>query len=342
MALALPLLMLWLFGWALSLDVDHIPTAVVDLDQTPSSRLLLSQFEGSRFFEIQNVRGEREMEEALREGSCVAGWVIPSDFEESLLSGKSAAVQLVLDGSDSNTASIALSYSRAILARLNQSFLGMKKGGIDLRSRILYNSKLESKNFIVPGLVAVILTIISALLSSLTVAREKESGTLEALLATPVGASELVLGKMLGYFLLGVADTILAVSLGVGAFGVPLRGNILLLAAVSALFLVGVLCWGILISVIAPNQLVAYQMGVVSTFLPAFLLSGFIFSIDNMPTVVQAVTHIVPARYFITLLRGIFLKGVGLEVLWPDAGFLFLFATFTFVLASRKLSRYEV
>ncbi len=341
MALALPLLMLWLFGWALSLDVDQIPTAVVDLDRSPSSRLLISQLEGSRFFQVLPISGRQELNQALNGSRCIAGWVIPADFEETLLSGNTVDVQLLVEGSDSYTAGIALSYAENIVARMNED-LQTQQVVIDLRPRILFNPTLESKNFIVPGLVAVILTIIGALLSSLTLAREKENGSLEALLATPVRAAELVLGKMFAYFLLGAVDTVLAVSLGVGLFGVPFRGSVLLLVLSATLFLFGVLCWGILISSIAPNQLVAYQMGVLSTFLPAFLLSGFIFSIENMPVVVQAVTHIVPARYFIELLRGIFLKGAGWAILWPSLLFLGGFAILTFTFATRRLSRVEI
>ena len=342
MALALPLLMLWLFGWALSLDVDQIPTAVVDLDRSPSSRLLISQLEGSRFFQILPVpEREEELSQALSQSLCVAGWIIPKGFEARLLSGELTDLQLLIDGSDSNTASIALSYAQDIVARMNAD-LQPQQSTIDLRSRILFNPTLESKNFIVPGLVAVILTIIAALLSSLTLAREKENGSLEALLATPVRAAELVLGKMFAYFLLGAVDTVLSVSVGVGLFGVPFRGSLVLMALSATLFLFGVLCWGILLSSIAPNQLVAYQMGMISTFLPAFMLSGFVFSIPNMPAVVRAVTHIVPARHFIELLRGIFLKGVGWTGLWPSLLFLAGFAALTFICATLRLSRAEV
>jgi ABC-2 type transport system permease protein len=203
--------------------------------------------------------------------------------------------------------------------------------------RVLYNSELKSKNFIVPGLIAVILMIISALLTSLTIAREWETGTMEQLLSTPVRPAELLLGKLCAYFVVGLADLALALAIGVGVFGVPLRGNVVLLISTSALFLFGALCWGIFISTIARSQQLAFQLGIVSSFLPAFLLSGFIFSIENMPFVIQQITRIVPARYFVTILQGVFLKGVGLRVLWGDVLFLIIYAVLVFTLASRKM-----
>jgi ABC-2 type transport system permease protein len=194
------------------------------------------------------------------------------------------------------------------------------------RLRVWYNSELKSKNYIIPGLIAVILMIISSLLTSLTIAREWEMGTMEQVLSTPLRPAELVLGKMSAYFALGLADALIAVCIGVFLFGVPMHGNPALLFLSTCIFLFGALCWGILISAIARSQVLACQMGIISSFLPAFLLSGFIFSIENMPAVVQAVTHILPARYFVTLLKAIFLKGIGVTLLWTELGFLALHA----------------
>ncbi len=199
-----------------------------------------------------------------------------------------------------------------------------------------YNNELKSRNFIVPGLIAVILMIIAALLTSLTIAREWENGTMEQLLSTPVRPMELLLGKMCAYFVLGMVDMVIALIVGVGVFGVPLRGSVLLLAAGGALFLFGALCWGILLSAVTRSQLLAYQVSLLSSFLPAFLLSGFIYSIDNMPFVIQQFTRIVPARYFVAILKGIFLKGVGLEVLWPQFIFLLAYAAIIFTIASAR------
>ena len=191
----------------------------------------------------------------------------------------------------------------------------------------------------VPGLIAVILQIIAALLTSLTIAREWEMGTMEQLLSTPLRPAEMVLGKMLAYFVVGVADALMAVLVGVFVFTVPLRGSLPLLAVSICVFLVGVLFWGIFVSAVAKTQLAAYQLGVLSSFLPAFLLSGFVYSIETMPPVIQVITHIVPSRYVVTILKGIFLKGVGLRVLWGELGFLALYAAIIFVLATRKVNQ---
>ena len=347
MALALPALMLVLFGYALTLDVDRIPLLVYDASNSPRSRELVSRFEGSRFFQIQGFSQHyRIIEDAIDRNQILAGLVIPRDYAIRLEQGRTADIQLLLDGSDSNTAAIALGYAQAIVlaenANLQARFLERKLGQkwvqpLENRTRIWYNSELKSKNYIVPGLVAVILMIIAALLTSLTIAREWEMGTMEQLLSTPVRSTELVLGKMSAYFLLGAADTVLVIVLGVAVFDVPLRGDLLLLAFSCFVFLFGALCWGILLSAAARTQLLAYQLGMITSFLPAFLLSGFMFTIENMPIPVQAFTYLVPARYFVTVLRGIFLKQVGLEILAWDILFLIAFAVIVFLLASRKL-----
>jgi ABC-2 type transport system permease protein len=210
---------------------------------------------------------------------------------------------------------------------------------VDAQLRVWYNSSLESKNYVVPGLIAVILQIIAALLTSLTIAREWEMGTMEQLLSTPLRPAEMVLGKMLAYFVVGLADAVMAVLVGVFVFQVPLRGGLPLLAVSVCVYLVGVLFWGVFVSAVAKTQLAAYQLGLLSSFLPAFLLSGFVYSIENMPPVIQAITYIVPSRYVVTILKGVFLKGVGSGLLWGELGFLALFATIVFILATRKVNR---
>jgi ABC-2 type transport system permease protein len=346
-ALLVPVSMLLLFGYALTLDVDRIPTAVQDLDQTPQSRALIERFRGSRYFTIvQQDGGYRAMEIEIDHGRLLLGIVIPRGYARTLARSEEAQVQLLLDGSDSNTAAIAAGYAEAVVMAhsadlrdraLRARGMGELKMPLDPRIRVLYNNELKSKNFIIPGLIAVILMIISALLTSLTVAREWESGTMEQLLSTPVRPAELLLGKLLAYFVLGMTDMAVALVLGVGVFGVPLNGSLWLLTAFSALFLFGALCWGIFLSTVTRSQLLAFQASMVSSFLPAFLLSGFMYAIENMPFVVQQVTRIVPARYFVTALQGIFLKGVGLEVLWVEALFLFVYAALIFTLAVRKM-----
>ena len=347
LALAMPMMMLLLFGYALSLDVDQIPTVVVDQDRTPQSRDLLARFSASRYFKLvdfpEHLQG---IEQLILRGEVVLGIVIPPDYAKQITSGRTARVQLLLDGSDSNTASIAAGYadgvSQAFALELRERFVNQRSGmtmpaPVQPRLRVWYNSELKSKNYIIPGLIAVILMIISAMLTSLTIAREWEMGTMEQVLSTPLRPAELVLGKMSAYFTLGLADALIAVAIGVLLFGVPLRGNLALLFASTCIFLFGALCWGILISAIARSQLLACQMGIISSFLPAFLLSGFIFSIENMPVVVQALTHIFPARYFVTLLKAIFLKGIGVTLLWTELGFLLAYCTIVFVAATRKV-----
>jgi ABC-2 type transport system permease protein len=198
---------------------------------------------------------------------------------------------------------------------------------------------LKSKNFIVPGLVAVILMIISALLTSLTIAREWEMGTMEQLLSTPLRSTELVLGKMAAFFTLGIIDALIAVGVGVFVFRVPLRGSALLVCVTSCIFLFGALCMGIMISALTRQQLLAYQLGIITSFLPSFLLSGFVFAIENMPRVIQIITYIVPARYFIKILKGIFLKRVGTGILWVEITLLLVYACVVFVIATRKLKQ---
>ena len=347
LALALPLVMLLLFGYALTLDVDRIPTYVYDLDRTPQSRELIDQFRGSRYFQILGVADNyAAIERGIDKNTILLGIVVPHDYSRKLLEGREADVQLLLDGSDSNTASITLGYAQVLVqayaANLRSDAL-VRKGGqplrvpVDSRIRVWYNSDLKSKNFIVPGLIAVTMMIIAAMLSSLTIAREWENGTMEQLLSTPVRPRELVLGKLLAYFALGILDMLISLLVGIFIFQVPFRGSVWFLFFTSCLFLFGALCWGIFISASARTQLAAYQMGMVSSFLPAYLLSGFVYSIRNMPVVIQIISYIVPARYFVNILNGVFLRGVGFHFLWVEVAMLIGYAFLVFVLASRRM-----
>jgi ABC-2 type transport system permease protein len=347
MALAIPVLLLMLFGVALTLDVDRIPVIIYDADGTPASRELISRFDGSRFFEvIRYTRRYPEIEARIDSGQALAALVIPPDFSRDLLAGRRPRLQLLIDGSDSNTASIAWGYAAALLGQYEldvRAEAQSRRAGRVLKPpaeallRVGYNSELKSKNYVVPGLIAVILMIIAALLTSLTIAREWETGTMEPLLATPLRPAEIIVGKMLAYFLIGVADTITAILVGVFVFGVPFRGSAAAAGAACILFLTGALFWGILISAVARSQLLAYQIGMVTSFLPAFLLSGFVFAIETMPRPIQLFTYLVPARYFITILKGVFLKGVGFSVLAGDFAFLAAYAAVVFLVATRKL-----
>jgi ABC-2 type transport system permease protein len=355
MALAVPVMMLVLFGYALSLDVDQIPALIYDQSKTEASRDLVRQFQASRYFDIVGfVNGYAAIERGIDTGKALMGVVIPLDYSRNAGLGGNAPVQILLDGSDSNTASIALGYAEGVTQayslELRSRMQNRRAGGssnssaatvpaVQAQTRVWYNSSLESKNYVVPGLIAVILQIIAALLTSLTIAREWEMGTMEQILSTPLRPAEMVLGKMFAYFVVGVADSAIAVLVGVFIFQVPLRGSLPLLAFSTCIFLVGALFWGIFISAAARNQLLAYQMGLLSSFLPAFLLSGFIYSIETMPKPIQAITFLVPSRYFVTILKDIFLKGVGVQVVGAELGLLSVYATLVFLFATRKLNQ---
>jgi ABC-2 type transport system permease protein len=347
MALCMPVMMLLLYGYALSLDVDHVPTLVYDQDHTSASRDLIRQFSGSRFFDVRGyVNGYPAIERAIDRNDIIMALVIPRDYGKHLDAGEESDVQALLDGSDSNTASIVEGYAETVVRGYSgqiRTDVMNRRGGertkapVDARLRVWYNSSLESKNYVVPGLIAVILQIMSALLTSLTIAREWEMGTMEQLLSTPLRPLEIVLGKMMAYFVVGVADALVALLVGLVVFQVPFRGSPLVMAMAVCLFLFGCLFWGVFVSASAKTQLLAFQMGMLSSFLPAFLLSGFVYAIETMPPVIQVITHIIPARYVVTIMKGVFLKGVGFRILWGEMGFLALYAAVIFLLTTRKM-----
>jgi ABC-2 type transport system permease protein len=336
LALGIPMLMLLSFGYALTLDVDHVPFVVWDQSGTPRSRDLVARFRASRYFDFRGaVENYRALEHGVDRSDAYLGLVIPPEFARRLDAGRAAPVQAVVDGSDSNTASIVLGYTQGIITTFNQEVMlaqvrrvtgAVPSPALDLRPRVWFNPDLESRNFIVPGIMAVIMGLIAALLTSLTIAREWERGTMEQLISTPIRPAELILGKLLPYLVIGMLDMLIAVLMAVFLFHVPLRGSVSLLFAVGGVFMVGTLAQGILISTLARQQLLASQVAMISTFLPAFLLSGFAFAIGNMPVAIQIITYIVPARYFVAMVKGIFLRGVGVATLWPDLLFLIIFA----------------
>ena len=319
------MVLLLLFGYVLTLDVDRVPLAVWDRSRTPESRELVSRFEGSRYFEVAlRAAGYPEVEEAIDDGRVLAALVIPEDFAGRVRSDRPSIVQLLLDGSEANTATIALGYAETVVSGYSADLevrwaqatglQGLRRP-LDVRSRVWFNTDLESRNFIVPGLIAVIMMIIAALLTSLTVAREWEQGTMEQLIATPVtgpgtdpGQAPPVLRHRDGgpgrwrWRWGSTSSTCRCAEASPSSSGSPRSSW----SAPSSL--------GMLFSIVARSQLLASQMAMVFTFLPAFLLSGFVFSIDNMPPVIRAVTYLVPSRYFVTLLKGIYLKGAGLEI----------------------------
>ena len=343
LAIGVPLLMLLAFGYALTLDVDRVPFVVWDQSGTTQSREFIARFTGTTYFTFHGaVENYPQLERAIDSRDAMLALVIPSGFARELDAGRSAPVQAIVDGSDSNTAGLVLGYAQAIALSFNQQLAvdqirrrtGMAAStGLDLRTRVWFNPDLASRNFIVPGILAVIMGLISALLTSLTIAREWETGTMEQLISTPVRAPELILGKLIPYLVIGLIDLAIAVSMTVFLFDVPLRGSVPLLFGVGTVFIVATLAQGILISTVTRQQLLASQVAMIATFLPAFLLSGFAFAIANMPVVVRGITYIVPARYFVSMVKGIFLRGTGLTILWGDALCLLGFAALMLLLA---------
>jgi len=338
LAFLLPVLMLVLFGYAITWDIRDLRLGLVDHDGTQSSRALADAFEASGFFRIvERLEQPRDADGLLDRGQLAAVLVIPPGFARDLAAGRRAPVQLLLDGADANTATIAQSYADAIVARYSLDVVLQGRRlvlPVQPEVRIWYNPTLESRHMIVPGLIAVIMSIIAAMLTSLTIAREWERGTMEQLAATPVHRLELILGKLLPYLLIGLFDVAMTTVLGMLIFGVPLRGDVLQLAAATTLFLTGALGLGIFISAMFRSQLLAMQAAMVATYLPALILSGFIFEISGMPAVLRAVTYVVPARYFIGVTRGIFLKAAGFEALWVHGVSMIIFATVGLALAT--------
>jgi ABC-2 type transport system permease protein len=349
MGLAIPMLLLFMFGYALTLDVDRVPLIVWDQSVTPESRDFIERFTGSRYFTlVGSTDNYRAIERAIDDRQALLALVVPSGFSRDLAAARPVAVQLLVDGSDSNTATIALGYAESIFAgfardvRLDEL---RRRGGQTLRAplavepRVWFNADMLSRNAIVPGLIAVIMMVIAALLTSLTVAREWESGTMEQLVATPLTGPELIVGKLVPYFFIGVVDLVVSLLVGRYVFAVPFRGNLLVLLGMSLIFLVVALSLGMLISIVGRSQFVASQFAMVATLLPAFLLSGFVFPIENMPGVLQGVTHLIPARYFVTILRGLYLKGVGPAVLWGEVLLLALFGLGFLLLAMKRFRK---
>jgi ABC-2 type transport system permease protein len=337
MAFLLPMMLLFLFGYAITLDVNNLTTVIYDLDKSSFSRELVAEFRESGYFTIlDTTETDRGIDTYLDLGKARIGISVPKDFSEHIKKGETAQLQVIVDGSDSNTATIAIGYISAIADLYSERIReGRTVPVIDPRVRVWYNPELKSRNFIIPGLIAVIMAVIAAILTSLTIAREWERGTMEQLITTPIKTQELILGKLIPYYLIGFADVAIAVLIGVILFGVPLRGSVLLLMVLSSIFLFGGLSFGILISIVTKSQVVASQVAMVTSYLPAFLLSGFMFSIFNMPKPLRMLTYVIPARYFVTILKGIFMKGSTFRFLALETLLLSVFGVVVFALANR-------
>jgi ABC-2 type transport system permease protein len=329
-AFLMPMFLLLLFGYGVSLDSEHIPVAVVVEQPDADTASFTASFHTSRYFTPFYYPDSREAEQAMLAGRVTAIVVLRQDFSRRLRDPQGAPIQLIVNGVDANTARIVQGYVTgawgAWLAQVAQQRGEKLDMPVDMQQRVWFNSELRSRNFLVPGLVAVIMTLIGALLTAMVMAREWERGTMEALLVTPLRMREVILGKLLPYFLLGMGGLLLSVAMALFLFQVPLRGSLWVLLATSALFLTTALGMGLLISTVARSQFVAGLVALIATFLPAFLLSGFIFDIGSMPYVVQLITHVIAARYYVTILHTVFLAGDDWGVILPNAGALLALA----------------
>ncbi|MFH1034459.1 MAG: ABC transporter permease [Pseudomonadota bacterium] len=345
----MPVMLLLLYGYALTFDIKHVPTAVLDLGRTQASREFLNRFAGSPYFNLSfYVDSYEEGERLIYNGQARLLLVLAHDFGKNLSAEKPAKMQALIDGSDANTANVILGYVQGVTADYNQKImverLGQKglsriKTPLRYEPRVWFNEEMESRNFIVPGLIVVIMTMVGATLTALSVVREAERGSMEGLMASPLKQAELILGKLGPYFIIGMLDMAIAMGMGQFLFEVPMRGSWILMVVMSALYLVVMLGQGLLISAASVNQVQANQLAMLTTFLPAFLLSGFMFDIAQMPIIMQVVSYLTPARYFVTIVKGVYLKGLGLDILWPQALVMAGFAGLFLVAAVRRFSK---
>jgi drug efflux transport system permease protein len=347
--LIMPVVLVLLFGYGVSLDLKHLPVYVYDRDGSQQSQDLLKRFQASEYFEIVRVVDNYpELVRALDDGHAKMGIVIPWDFSQRLRDGRPAQVQAVVDASDDNTANVLIGYSQGVvqdyssqvqLQWLREQGQPASPALVSVETRTWYNEDLESSAFIVPGVLALVMSVIGAFLTSLTIAREWERGSMEQLISTPVTPLEVMLGKLVPYFVIGMFDVLVCTLIAVYWFRVPFRGSLFALVTSSALFMVVVLSLGYLISVVAKTQLAASQTALIVTFLPAFLLSGFLYSIEQMPVLLQWITRFLPARYYVSLLKQVFLKGTPVTSLLPDLVPLAVFALVLALLATRAFHK---
>jgi len=323
-----PIVQLTFLGYAATTDVKNVPIVVVDQDHTPQSRELITRFDGSPYFTVVgSLNTVAELDRWFEENRAWMGLVIPGDYHERVGSGRPATVQVIADGTDSNSTNVAMGYAGNLINAYNEE-LSRKQllaagqdvapRAIDARIRVWFNPQLESRDFMIPGIVALLLLVITTNLSSMAVVREKELGTLEQLNVTPVTRWQLILGKLLPYGIIGILDVILVTTVAVTWFRIPLLGSPILLFATSCIYLLTTLGLGLFISTISNTQQQAMMTATFFFLTPMLYLSGFIFPIENMPAVIQPVTYLIPLRYFIIIVRGIFLKGIGVAVLWPQ------------------------
>jgi ABC-2 type transport system permease protein len=319
-----PLLQLTMLGYAATTDVRNVPMLLVDQDRSAASRELVSRFEASgHFVVIAAEAATTRIDDYLDSGRAWIALTIPADYGDRIATRRPATVQIVADGTDANSTNVALGYAGALIGDYGRE-LAMPAGGgsgplVQADVRVWFNPSLESRDFMIPGILALVLLVVTTTLSSMAIVREKELGTLEQLNVTPLARWELIVGKLVPYAVLGMVDVLLVVAVAVGWFEVPLRGSFALLLLMCLVYLLSTLGLGLFVSTISRTQQQAMMTTAFFFLLPMIFLSGFIFPIENMPRLIQPVTYLIPLRYFLVILRGIFLKGIGLEVFWPDA-----------------------
>ncbi len=347
--LIMPVILVLLFGYGVNLDLEHLPIYVYDRDGSQQSQDLLKRFQASDYFEVVRVVNNYPvLARALDDGHAKMGIVIPWDFSQRLHDGRPAQVQALVDATDDNTGNVLIGYAQAVVQGYSSDVQldwlrdrGQLAQPVPVRveTRTWYNEDLESSAFIIPGVLALVMSVIGAFLTSLTIAREWERGSMEQLISTPVTPLEIMLGKLVPYFAIGMFDVIVCALMALYWFHVPFRGSFLTLLISSAMFMVVVLSLGFFISVVAKNQLAASQIALLVTFLPAFLLSGFLYAIEQMPVTLQWITRILPARYYVALLKKVFLKGTPTALLYADLVPLAVFALVLALLATRAFHK---
>ncbi|MGA2084296.1 MAG: ABC transporter permease [Terracidiphilus sp.] len=345
----MPVTLMLLFGYGVNLDLKGLPVYVYDRDGSQQSQDLLKHFQASKYFNlVRAVNGYPALTQALDDGHAKMGIVIPWDFSRRLSEGGPVEVQALVDATDDNTANVLIGYTQAVvqgysseiqIAWLRQRGQSIQPAAVSVETRTWYNENLESSAFIIPGVLALVMSVIGAFLTSLTIAREWERGTMEQLISTPVSAMEIMLGKLAPYFVLGMFDVMVCAVIAIYWFHVPFRGSYVTLFVCSAMFLVVVLSLGFFISVLAKSQFAACQIALLVTFLPAFLLSGFLFSIEQMPVALQWITRVIPARYYVSVLKKIFLKGTPTDLLAADLVPLAVFAFLLAMVATRSFHK---
>jgi drug efflux transport system permease protein len=340
-----PIIQLAVLGYAATTDVQDIPIVIVDADRSTHSRELVHRFEASANFKIVGMLGSTDgIDRWLDRGEAWMAISIPPDFGRRIASGQSTTLQIVADGTDSNSTGVAMGYAQTLIGGYTQDQIAQVSpaaaGGL-VRSeiRIWFNSRLESRDFMIPGIVALLLLVVTTNLSAMAIVREKEIGTLEQLNVTPLARWELIVGKLLPYAMIGIIDVVLVLIVAIYWFEVPMRGSIALLFGMSVIYLMSTLGLGLFISSISNTQQQAMMTTTFFFLTPMIYLSGFIFPIENMPVWIQPVTYLIPLRYFLVIVRGIFLKGVGLETFWPQALALFAWGAVVLTLATLRSSK---